>query len=104
MTLAEPSTHVRVDRNGVAWIDDTKVKVVEVITDHLAYGHSAEEIQLQHPHLSLAQVHAAFAYYYDHQRKLDQELEQRFRRIESLRQKVGQTLSRKKLNGRLKRR
>lgn len=104
MTLAEPSTHVRVDRKGVAWIDDTKVKVIEVIGDHLAYGHSPEEIHLQHPHLSLAQVHAAFAYYYDHQGKLDEELEQRFRRTEALRQKSGQPLSRKKLNGRLKRR
>src|ERR1051325_6231287 len=104
MIVAEAATHIRLDKSGVAWIDDTRVKVVEIVLDHLAYGHSAEEIQLQHPHLSLAQVHAAFAYYYDHQRKLDQELEQRFRRIEGLRQKVGQTLSRKKLNGRLKRR
>jgi uncharacterized protein (DUF433 family) len=52
MIAAGPATHVRLDRKGVAWIDDTKVKVVEVILDHLAYGHSPEEIHLQHPHLS----------------------------------------------------
>ena len=104
MIAAEPATHVRLDKNGVAWIDATKVKVVEVILDHLAYGHSAEEIHLQHPHLSLAQVHAAFAYYYDHQADLDKELEQRFRRAHALREKVGELFSRRKLAARLKRR
>lgn len=104
MTAAEPSTHIRLDKSGVAWVDDTKVKVIEVILDHLAYGHSPEEIHLQHPHLSLAQVHAAFAYCYDHQRTLDAELEQRFRRTEALRKKTSETFSRRKLNSRLKRR
>jgi uncharacterized protein (DUF433 family) len=103
MIAAGPATHVRLDRKGVAWIDDTKVKVVEVILDHLAYGHSPEEIHLQHPHLSLAQVHAAFAYYYDHQADVDAELDQRFRRAQAIRAKVGDAFSRKKLLARLKR-
>ena len=77
MITTAPSTHISVDKSGVAWIDGTKVKVVEVIADHLAYGHSPEEIHLQHPHLSLAQVHAAFAYYFDHQVALDAEIERR---------------------------
>ncbi|MCX7824140.1 MAG: DUF433 domain-containing protein [Verrucomicrobiae bacterium] len=103
MIAVEPTTHIRVDKNGVAWVDDTKVKVVEVILDHLAYGHSAEEIHLQHPHLSLAQIHAAFAYYYDHQAELEHDLERRRQRVSDLRQKVGTTLSRKTLRARLKR-
>ena len=104
MIAAEPATHIRLDKSGVAWIDATKVKVVEVILDHLAYGHSEEEIHLQHPHLSLAQVHAAFAYYSDHQADLDKELEQRCRRAHALREKVGESFSRRKLAARLKRR
>jgi uncharacterized protein (DUF433 family) len=51
--------------------DDTNVKVIEVALDHLAYGWSAEEIHRQHPHLTLAQVHSALAYYYDHQVDFD---------------------------------
>ena len=102
MIAAEPATHIRLDSSGVAWIDETKVKVVEVILDHLAYGHGAEEIQLQHSHLSLAQVHAAFAYYYDHQADLDNELELRFRHAQALREKVGEPFSRRKLAARLK--
>ena len=103
MIAATPTTHIRLNKSGVAWIDETKVKVVEVILDHLAYGYSPEEIHLQHPHLSLAQVHAAFAYYYDHQRELDEELEERFQRAQTLREKAGGTLTRKKLSARLKR-
>lgn len=103
MTAAEPATHIRLDRSGVAWIDDTKIKVIEVILDHLAYGHSPEEIQLQHPHLSLAQVHAAFAYYYDHQARLDAELNRRYKNVEVTRERLGQQISRKKLLARLKR-
>jgi uncharacterized protein (DUF433 family) len=98
------STHIRVDKAGVAWIDDTKVKVVEVIVDHLAYGHSPEEIHLQHPHLSLAQIHAAFTYYFDHQARLDAEVERRYRRTETLRAEAGNQPSRKKLLARLKKR
>lgn len=102
MIAAAPATHVRLDKSGVAWVDDTKVKVVEVILDHLAYGYSPEEIHLQHPHLSLAQVHAAFAYYYDHQAALDTELEQRYGRVQAARTKAGEAFTRKKLAARLK--
>jgi len=103
MIAARSATHIRRDRSGIAWIDGTKVKVIEVIADHLSYGHSPEEIHLQHPHLSLAQIHAAFAYYYDHQADLDTELEQRYRRVQSLRAKLGEAFSRKKLAARFKR-
>lgn len=104
MITAAPSTHVSLDKSGVAWIDGTKVKVVEVIVDHLAYGHSPEEIHLQHPHLSLAQVHAAFAYYFDHQAELDAEIERRYRRAEGLREEARAPFTRKKLAARLKKR
>ena len=67
MTTADVLNHIRLDERGVAWIDDTQSKVIEVAMEHLAHGWSAEEIHRQHPHLSLAQVHAALAFYYDHQ-------------------------------------
>lgn len=72
--------------------------------DHLAYGHSPEEIHLQHPHLSLAQVHAAFTYYFDHQARLDAEIERRHRQAETLRAGAGNQPSRKKLLARPKKR
>ena len=75
------TTHIRLDENGVAWIDDTRTKVVEVAVDKLAHGSSPEEMHFQYPHLSLAQIHAALAYYYDHQTELDSEI--RTRRAEA---------------------
>ncbi len=104
MITATPSTHVSLDKSGVAWIDGTKVKVVEVMVDHLAYGHSPEEIHLQHPHLSLAQVHAAFAYYYDHQVELDAEMARRHDRADALREEAPAPFTRKQLVARLKKR
>jgi uncharacterized protein (DUF433 family) len=74
--------HVVLDERGVAWIDDTNVKVIEVAADHLAHGTSPEEMHLQYPHLSLAQICAALAYYYDHRAELDAALEGQMREYE----------------------
>lgn len=68
------SNHIVLDERGVAWIANTAVKVLEVVRDKLAYGFSVEEIHVQHSHLSLAQIHAALAYYYDHQDEIDGQL------------------------------
>src|SRR5437762_8561638 len=104
MISATAGLHIMLDESGVAWIDNTKVKVVEVMMDHLAYGHSPEEIHLQHRHLSLAQVHAAFSYYFDHQAELDAEIERRYRRAEAMRNAAAAPLTRKQLTARLQRR
>jgi hypothetical protein len=43
------SGHVRLDARGVAWIDDTNVKVIEVVLDRMANGWS--EISQQSDHV-----------------------------------------------------
>jgi uncharacterized protein (DUF433 family) len=69
------TAHVFLDDRGRAWIDDTNVKVIEVVLDKIGYGWSPEEIHEGHDHyLSLAQIHAALAYYYDHQAEFDAEI------------------------------
>ena len=74
MPAVQPLPHIWIDPDNRAWIDDTNVKVIEVALDHLSSGWSAEEIQAQHPYLSLAQVYAALAYYYDHQAAFDKQI------------------------------
>jgi uncharacterized protein (DUF433 family) len=76
MPLPTVTPHIRTDEQGRPWIDDSNVKVIEVVLDHVAYGWSAEEIHAQHSHLSLGQIYAALAYYYDHQAELDGQIEQ----------------------------
>jgi uncharacterized protein (DUF433 family) len=101
MIAAEPIIHIRLDSKGVAWIDDTNVKVVEVILEHLARGSSPEEIHFQHPHLSLAQIHSAFAYYFDHRAELDTEIERRNREVDALRAEAKDQPLRQELLARL---
>ena len=77
MSTAIMTSHVRPDERGVAWLDDTNIKVLEVAMEQLAHGSSAEEIYEQHQgYLSLAQIHAALTYYYDNRAVLDQEIDQ----------------------------
>jgi uncharacterized protein (DUF433 family) len=85
------AAHILLDDAGVAWIDETNVKVIEVVLDKLAHGSSPEEMHLQYPHLSLAQIHAALAYYYDHKAELDAEIERRLDEAERLRAAAGES-------------
>ncbi len=75
MLVTEPITHLARDERGVAWIGDSNTKVIEVASDHVAFGWEAEEIHAAHPHLSVAQIHAALSFYHDHKAELDAELQ-----------------------------
>ena len=91
------TAHIEIDERGVAWIDDTKVKVIEVAIDKLAHGSSPEEMHFQYPHLSLAQIHAALAYYYDHQAEMDAEIRTRWAEADELAAQVSDQSLRQRL-------
>ena len=84
MATIDTILHVRCDAKGVAWVDDTRVKVVEVVLSKQAYDLTPEELHEQYPHLSLAQIHAALAYYYDHQDELDADIVRRAKVAEEI--------------------
>jgi uncharacterized protein (DUF433 family) len=90
-------THIEVDDAGVAWIAGTPTKVVLVIEDYQNRGWSPEIIHENYPYLSLAQIHAAFAYYYDHQADLDAEIDHRRSQASEMRAHAQETPGRKKL-------
>ena len=75
------STLIELDERGVAWISGTKTKVIEVALDKVAYGWSPEEIHFRHNYLSLAQIHAGLAYYYEHQAEFDAEMKRQSERV-----------------------
>jgi uncharacterized protein (DUF433 family) len=77
-------SQIEIDEKGVAWIVGANTKVIEVVLDKLAYGWSPEETHFQHPHLSLAQIHAALAYYYEHQEQLDSDIAKRRQEVEKM--------------------
>lgn len=89
--------HIELDDRKVPIIAGTTMKVVELVQEKIAYGWSAEEIQLQHPSLTLGQIYSALAYYADHRDALDKEIEQRLERADAARQKAGTSPLLKKL-------
>jgi uncharacterized protein (DUF433 family) len=74
-TMAAPVSHISFDDQGRPLIEGTTMKVVELISGKIAYDWSAEELGRQYSHLTMAQIHAALAYYYDHQSVLDSEID-----------------------------
>lgn len=79
------TTHIWLDDKGRAWIDDTRIKVIEVALDKVAYGWSPEDIHREHgDYLSLAQIYAALAYYHDHKAEMDAEMERQRKEAEAL--------------------
>jgi uncharacterized protein (DUF433 family) len=60
---------------GKAAIGATRVRVNNVVFLH-KQGKTPEQIIVEYPDLNLAQVHAALAYYYDHQDEIEAELAQ----------------------------
>ena len=93
---------IEIDEKGIPWISGANTKVVEVVLDKLAHNSSPEEMHEQYPHLSLAQIHAALSYYYEHQAEVDADIERRDRYVENLRAQQKNPLSRKELESRLR--
>lgn len=77
--------YIELDDNGIALIANTTMKIGELITSHLTYGWSPEELHFQYPHISLSQIYSALAYYWDFKDTIDAEMQQRLERVEALR-------------------
>jgi uncharacterized protein (DUF433 family) len=90
-------THIDLDEKGVAWISGNLTKVVELVVDRMAHGSTPEEMHLQYPHLTLGQIHAALAYYHDHQVEIDQEIGRRWKDGDDLALKNADPALRQKL-------
>lgn len=64
------------DRQDRAYIVGTRVRVQDIYVDSEVHGKSPEEIVANLPHLTLAQVHAALSYYFDHRDEILHELQE----------------------------
>ena len=61
---------------GSAIIGGTRFPVRSVVMYVLQHGLTPEELVRQFPHLALAQVHDALAYYYDNREEIDNDIAQ----------------------------
>jgi uncharacterized protein (DUF433 family) len=55
-------------------LSGTKIKVSKVALETERLGWTPDQIIDAHPHLTLAQVHAALSYYYENQAAIDADL------------------------------
>jgi len=98
--LTEP-THIYLDPQGVAWIGHTNIKVTEIVIDSTALSMTPEQVRDNYGDVTLAQIHAALAYYHDHKDALDAEIAAREANAERLRMSARNQLVRVELEARL---
>ena len=89
--------HIEKRPDGKMWLTGTQTKVIEIALDRLAHHWDADEIQRQHPHLTLGQIHCCLAFYYDHQEEMDRIVEEQLRDVEHRRGQAGESVLRAKL-------
>jgi uncharacterized protein (DUF433 family) len=59
--------------SGKAHVAGTRIRVQDIYVWHEMHGQSADEIVSNFPQLSLADVHAALSYYFDHRDEIQQD-------------------------------
>ena len=82
--LATDYKHIQLDDSQVPVIEGSTMKVVELITSHLTYGWSPEELHFQYPHIALGKIYSALAYYWEHQAALDSDMKARLEKVQTL--------------------
>ncbi|MGQ9556153.1 MAG: DUF433 domain-containing protein [Anaerolineae bacterium] len=81
--------HIVIDEDGIPTIAGTTMKVEELIAEMKGWGWGAEKLHEEHPYLSLGQIHAALAYYWDHTDEIDKALEDGLREYDEMRRAAG---------------
>lgn len=90
MTATEYA-YVVLDEKGRPVIAGTRFKVAMIAVDKAAWGWDADQIQRQHPHLTLGQIHSAPAYYYDNREEIDRYNAESDRLYEEMRAEAGES-------------
>jgi uncharacterized protein (DUF433 family) len=73
-------------RGGKPYITGTRITMSDVVLMHLRLGQGLEQIA-GHYGISLAALHAAMAYYYDHQEEIDRRMDEEDAVIQASRDK-----------------
>ena len=89
MATASPVQHPHVERRpgvqgGIPVIRGTRFPVRSVAVYVLRLGMTPEEMVAQWKHLTLAQIHGALAYYYDHRAEVDRSIRDNERAMKKL--------------------
>src|ERR1700730_8118581 len=74
--------------SGQPRIAGTRIKVKHVYTWVERMGMSPAQVVAEYPHLTMAQVHAALAYYWSHQDEIQQDIENEDKLVAELKAKA----------------
>jgi uncharacterized protein (DUF433 family) len=96
--------HIVLNDQAIPVIENTSMKVLELVMAKQAYGWTPEEIQVNHRYLSMSQIHAALAYYWENKTELDDAIAADIQYAEAMRQSLGDSpfVARLKAQGLLK--
>ena len=94
---------IRLDEHGVAWLEGTRTKVIEVMLCQEAGSLTAEQVHEELPHLSVAQIVSALAYAEAHHEELEADIARRQEWVREFRKTQPPGPSREELLARLKR-
>jgi uncharacterized protein (DUF433 family) len=97
MTVETLDQHIEITPEvlgGKPRIAGRRIAVQDVVIWHERVGLSADEIATNHS-LSLADVYAALAYYYDHQAEIDDAIQDTSEFVEALRQAIPSKVTQK---------
>lgn len=61
---------------GKACIAGHRIRVMDIVVLHEMRGYSAHEIVDMYPGITLADVHAALTYYFDHRQEIEEDFRQ----------------------------
>jgi uncharacterized protein (DUF433 family) len=78
MSLKTSYPHITKDSavcGGKACIKTTRIRVLDIVSATEQLALSPDEVCDQYPELTLAHVHSALAYYYDHREEIQAEIE-----------------------------
>lgn len=89
MTAKIPYPHVTKPQGQPAHLERfPRLRIAQIVMDHLAYGWSVEEMARHHPYLTLSELYAAMGYYFDHQEEIDQEINLEWEQVQQEKKQV----------------
>ena len=64
------------EKEETSYLPGTRIRVIDIGIEFEYFGMSPDEIVRSHPHLTLAQVHTALAYFYEHIVEMQQKIKE----------------------------
>jgi uncharacterized protein (DUF433 family) len=104
-TAEHPADRIRIVSTpgicgGRPRIDGHRIQVEDIAIWHERMGMSPAEIVSEYPSITLADVHAALAYYYENRERIDADIEAAKRYAEEMKAKAGPSLLEQRLRQR----